>query len=86
MKRETKRIEFISLSKRKDSKRLYITKDKKCKKEEKDGAAAGIGDTMFQNDGKAEAARREDIDALRKGGEGKCSSSITSPQNRSEEP
>ena len=84
-KRDEKNRIHISF-KRKDSKRLYITKDKKCKKEEKESAAAGIGDKVPQDDGRAEAARSDDIDALRKGGEGKCSSSITSPQNRSEEP
>ena len=71
--------------KRKKNKRQYITKDKTCKKEEKEDAAAGIGDTMPQSDEKAEAARKEDIDSLRKEGEGKGSSSKTSPQSRSEE-
>ena len=40
---------------------------------------------MPQSDEKAEAARKEDIDSLRKEGEGKSSSSKISPRSRSEE-
>ena len=83
-KREEKNRIHISF-KRKENKRQYITKDKKCKEEEKEDAAAGIGDTMPQSDQKAEAARKEDIDSLRKEGEGKSGSSKISPQSRSEE-
>ena len=43
--------------KRKENKRHYITKNKKCKKEEKEDAAAGSEDAMPQCDEKAEAAR-----------------------------
>ena len=83
-KEEEKNRIHISF-KRKESKRQYITKDKKCKKEEKEDAAAGIGDTMPQSDEKAEAARKEDIDSSRKEGEGKSGSSKISPRSRSEE-
>ena len=40
---------------------------------------------MTQNDGKEEAARKEDIGSMKKEGEDKSSSSKTSPQSRSEE-
>ena len=40
---------------------------------------------MSQSDERAEAARKEDTDSLRKEGEGKGRSSKTSPQERSEE-
>ena len=83
-KKEEKNRIHISF-KRKESKRQYITKDKKCNKKVKEDAAAGIGDTVPQSDGKAEAERKEDIDSMRKEGESEGSSSKTSPQSRSEE-
>ena len=66
MKKEEKNRIHISF-KSKESKRQYITKDKKYKKEEKEDAAAGSEDTTPQCDEKAEAARKEDTDSLRKG-------------------
>ena len=71
--------------KRKENKRLYITKNEKCKKEEKVEAAAGSEDAMPQWDGEAAAAKKDDADSLKKEGESKDSSSKTSPQSRKEE-
>ena len=71
--------------KRKDSKRQYITRDKRCKKEEKKDAAADTGDAVPQKDEEAEAARKEDVDSLKKEEKGKGSSSKTSPRSRNEE-
>ena len=71
--------------KRKENKRLYITKNKKCKEEEKEDAAAGSEDAMPQWDREAAAAKKEDADSLKKDGESKGSSSKISPQSRKEE-
>ena len=71
--------------KRKDSKKLYFTRVK-IMQERRESAAAGIEDKVPQDDGRAEAAKSDDIDTWRAEGEGKGSSSITSPQNRSEQP
>ena len=83
-KREEKNRIHISF-KRKESKRQYINKNKKCKEEEKEDAAAGSDDEMPQFDEKAEAAKKEDIDCMREEGEGKSGSSKISPQSRNEE-
>ena len=83
-KREEKNRIHISFI-RKENKRQYITKNKKCKKEEKEYAAAGSEDAIPQCEEKAEAAKKEDTDSLKDEGEGKGSSSKISPQNQSEE-
>ena len=57
-KREEENRIHVSF-KRKESKRQYITQDKKCMKEETADAAADIGDTMPQCDEKAEVAKKE---------------------------
>ena len=73
--------------KRKDSKKLFFTRDKKDNTKKKKGsAAAGNGSTMSQSDGKAEAVQSEGLNTWSTGGEGNGSSSKTSPQNRSDEP
>ena len=84
-KEETDRI-HISF-KRKDSRKQYFTRVKKeHTKEEKESAAAGIGDTMSQNDGEAEAAKSEGLNTWSTDGKGKGRSSKASHQDRSEEP
>ena len=55
-------------------------------KEEKKSAAAGIGDTVPQKDGKAEAAKSEGFNTWKAEGEGRGSSSKASHQDRNEEP
>ena len=82
---ETSRI-HISF-KRKDSKKLYFTRVKKeNKKEEKGRVVAGIGDTVLQTDGEAEAAKSEGLNTWRAEGGGKGSSSKASRQDRNGEP
>ena len=83
-KREKKNRIHISF-KRKDSKRQYITQDKRCRKEEMKDAAADTGDAMPQRDEEAEAARKEDIDSLKKEEKSKGSSSKTSSRSRNDE-
>ena len=79
--------EFISPSKKRTARSYSLPESKKeHTKEEKESAAASIGDTVPQKDEKAEAAKSEGPSTWRAGGEGKGSSSKTSPQNRSEEP
>ena len=84
-KKEEKDRIHISI-KRRDNKRQYITRDKRCKKEKKKDAAADTGNAVPQRDEEAEAARKEDIDSLKKEekGKGKGRSSKTSPRSRNE--
>ena len=66
---------------------LYQSQKKKHKKEEKESEAAGIGDTVPQNEGKAEAAKSEGLNTWPTGSEDKgSSSSKASHQDRNEEP
>ena len=84
-KEETSRI-HISF-KTKDSKKLFFTRVKEeHTKEEKKSAAAGIGDTVPQKDGKAEAAKSEGLNTWKAEGEGRGSSSKASHQDRNEKP
>ena len=47
--------------KRKDSKKVFFTRIKRESEEKvKESAAAGVGNTVPQNDGKAEAAKNEE--------------------------
>ena len=82
---ETSRI-HLSL-RRKDNKKPYFTRDKKENaRGEKGSAAAGIGDTVPQMDGEAEAAKSDGLNTWRAEGEGKGSSSKASRQDRNVEP
>ena len=82
-KDETSRI-HVSF-KRKDSKKVFFTRVKKeYTEKEKESAVPGIGDTVPQNDGKAEAAKSEGLNTWSTGEEGEGSSSTESNQNRSE--
>ena len=57
---------------------------KESKEKEKESAAAGIGNTVSQNDGKAEAATTKGLSTKSTGEEDIGSSSEASPQNRNE--
>ena len=56
-KREEKNRIHISF-KRKENKRQYITKNKKCKEEEKEDAAVGSEDEMPQCGGKSRSGKK----------------------------
>ena len=88
-KQEEKKSEISRIHvsfRRKDSKKVSFTRVKReCTEKVKVSAAAGIGNTVPQSDGKAEAAKSEGLNTRSTGEKGEGSSSEASPQNRNEE-